>query len=105
MGITVCGCDPLLHLCETLCECNLPGKLRKLSHSYCLKHLAAGSEARTADGEVLAVVLDGCLLQRLEVLLDVELLEGMPGGLEPAVQLFSQVQPRKLQRFAVCTVA
>lgn len=42
-----------------------------------------------ADGEALAVVLDGRLLQGFEVLLDVGALEGMACGIEPAAQIFS----------------
>ena len=76
----------------------LPGDLthgRRHSNPDSLKHLAAGSLALGADGEALAVFIEGDLLQGFEVLLDVRPLEVVARSFEAPVQLLFEDQREK----------
>jgi hypothetical protein len=69
-----------------------------------LEDLAAVSLAFTADSKPFAVLLDDDLLERLEVLLDMQPLDSVTGSRKTLVQLLSQDQRQKAAKHLPCDV-
>ena len=59
-------------------------------HADSLKYLPAAAEALAADGKLFPVVVQGDLLKRIQILLDVGPLEGLAGLLQSAIQFLAE---------------
>jgi len=78
--------------------CELAGDLAhgwRDSNPDRLKHLAAGSLALGADGEPLALLRNGNLLQGFEVLLDLRPLKAVASSLDTPIQFFLEDKSEK----------
>lgn len=60
-----------------------------------LKHLGAISLALGADGEPFAVFIEGNLVERIQILLDIRSVEAVPGNLDAPVELLLKGQHQK----------